>query len=101
MHIKTVDSLAVYECTLTYFNPSTKNPIECFYEFPLERATVIGHMKFKIGDKEIEAVVEKVEEAKEKYDDAVAGGNAAVYGKRQKVSQRIDKLEIAIGNLLP
>ena len=37
----------------------------------------------KIGDKEVEAKIKEKEKAKEVYDDAIAGGNTAVYAEKK------------------
>ena len=52
-----------------------------------------------INDIVIEAKVLEQEEAKEKYDDAVAGGHSAVMLEENKVDQDVFKMNI--GNILP
>lgn len=51
-----------------------------------------------ISDKTIEARIKPAEEAKEKYDDALASGNSAVYAD-QDVKENC--LNVLIGNLPP
>ena len=36
IEINTLDALVVYDCELKYANPSSK-PIECTYEFPVDK----------------------------------------------------------------
>lgn len=50
-------SIAVLDILLTYKNPSTENPLECTYEFPLEKNTIFSKLLATIGDKTVEAVV--------------------------------------------
>ena len=56
----------------------------------------MSKLKATIGDREVECLIWEKEEAKEKYDDAIAAGHAAVLGDKKK-----DALSIKIGNLLP
>ena len=56
----------------------------------------MSKLKATIGDREVECLIREKEEAKEKYDDAIAAGHAAVLGDKKK-----DALSIKIGNLLP
>ena len=51
-----------------------------------------------IDDKVVETKVMKQEKAQERYDDAVASGNAAVLAERKK---KDDTMTIKLGNLLP
>jgi hypothetical protein len=67
---------------LSYSNNGDQNPIECTFEFPLDNQTVVSKLVAQIGDKVIEATIQEKEEAKEKYGDAIASGNAAVYAER-------------------
>ena len=48
---------------MTYVNPCDC-PIECTYEFPLDKNTVVSMMSIQIGDKVIDAVVKEKEQAK-------------------------------------
>ncbi len=51
-----------------------------------------------IDDRTIEAQIKAEEEAKEKYDDAVASGNTAVLAVKDDNNSRI---KLLLGNLLP
>ena len=53
----------------------------------------------KIGDKEVEAKIKEKEKAKEVYDDALAGGNTAVYA--EKKSKEADSMKITLGGIPP
>ena len=52
-----------------------------------------------IGDKVIQSKIQEKEEAKEKYDDAIAGGHAAIIA--EKSEKRKDAISLKLGNLLP
>ena len=67
---------------LTYVNVGDDSPIECTFEFPLEKQIVISKLIAQIDDKVIEARIKAKEEAKEEYDHAIASGNTAVYAER-------------------
>ena len=83
---------------LTYINPSTDSPLECTYTFPLEKTSVLAKFEAVIDDKVVVTKVTEKESAKEKYDDAIAGGNAAVLAERKK---KDETLTVKLGNLLP
>ena len=76
--------LASLNVQLTYANTGDENPIECTFEFPLEKNTVVSKLVALIDGKTIEAKIQEKEEAKQKYDDALASGNAAVYAERDQ-----------------
>jgi hypothetical protein len=67
------------------------------YKFPKKPEEVITSMTITIGNKTIEGKIMEKYKAKEKYDDAIASGKAAV-----KLSEsKFDFLELDIGNILP
>lgn len=49
-----------------------------------------------IGGQVVEAKIREKEEAKHRYDDAIAGGHVTVYSDKKK-----DAISLKIGNLLP
>ena len=53
------------------------SPIECVYIFETDYWFTVASMHVKIDDREIDSLVMGKEEAKQKYDDAVASGNSA------------------------
>ena len=91
--------LAKLDIELIYANENINSSIECTYEFPLDKDTILANLVAKIGDKEIEAKVKGKEKSKENYEDAIASGNAAVYAER-KVDKK-ETVKIKLGNLLP
>jgi len=91
---------AILDVQLTYSNIGDENPIECTFEFPLEKTTVVSKLIAQIDDKVIEAKIKGKEEAKQEYDDAMASGNTAVYAERDK-KKKEESITLLLGNLLP
>ena len=100
VHIKGVlnGAVSTIDVELDYTNKD-KNAIECTFEFPLTDNQVVTSLTAMIGDKVIEAKIQDKEEAKEKYDDAIAGGHAAVLG--EKSEKKKNAMTLKLGNLLP
>ena len=67
--------------------------------FPLEKTTLLAKFEAVIDDKVVETKVMEKEKAQEKYDDAVASGNAAVIAERSKKKE--ETMTLKLGNLLP
>lgn len=65
--------------------------------FPTDPLTCIASMTIQIEDKTIESIIMKKEDAKEKYDDAIAGGK---FASMMSYAQG-DVIRINVGNLLP
>ena len=91
-------STASTNVELTYVNPSQDSPLECTYVVPIEKNTLLAKFEAVINDRVVETKVMRKERAQERYDDAVAGGNAAVFAKKSK---KDDTMTIKLGNLLP
>lgn len=89
---------ALLQARLTYNNQLSEKPLECTFEFPVDSSTVVNSVRATVGERSVEAVIQNKEEAKEKYDDAVASGKAAVYVERRQKQQA---LTLQLGNLLP
>ena len=66
---------------LTYKNTLTEDPIEVIFEFPLSKKQVVAKIEATIGDRVVSTKVTEKEKAKEKYDNAIASGKAAVYAE--------------------
>ena len=92
-------ALATVDIELGYKNLDEECPLETTYEFPLDKMTVLSKLHFSVDGKTIEAKVKAKEEAKEKYEDAIAAGNAAVMAERD--SKKAEKMTVKLGNLLP
>ena len=67
-----------------YRNP-LESPIEATFIFPM--SVLISKLKFTIGEKTIEAKIVEKQKAKQQYDDAVAGGKAAVVVRKTKSNE--------------
>ena len=74
--------IASLDIEMTYLNESEEHPIECTYEFPLDKETIFASLVAKIGESEVVAQVKEKEQAKRNYEDAMAKGNAAVFAER-------------------
>ena len=92
-------ALATLNIELHYTNSSNENPVEATYEFPLDKSALVSKLIATIDGKTIEAKVKEKEEAKERYDDAIAAGNAAVLAERQ--TDKNESMTIKLGNLQP
>ena len=93
------NSIANIKYSQTYTNTNKDNSIECIYKFPCDPYFSVTGMHIKLDDKEIDAVIMEKEEAKEKYDDAIAAGHTAA---KINYDENIpDIIELAIGALMP
>ena len=89
-------AIATLNVDLVYLNPSEEDTLETTYEFPLEKGTFLSKLVARIDGKTVETRVKAKEEAKERYDDAIAAGNAAVIAERD---ERKESMTIKLGNL--
>ena len=83
VHTELQGPLAVMSVELTYTNPHQDSPLECTYTFPLDKATVLTSFEAVIADRTVKTKVTDKEEAKQRYEDAIASGNATVFAERQ------------------
>ena len=60
------------------FKNNHSSPVECVYEFPTDAEYAVARVRVTIDEKEIVTEIHEKEEAKQKYDDAIASGNTAV-----------------------
>ena len=74
-------AIATVDFNMTYVNLN-ENPIECTYEFPLDKETLLSKLTIHIDDKVIEALVLEKEEAKQVYEEVIADGDLGVYVER-------------------
>ena len=90
-----------------YYNPKgpdnteeklTEKPIEVTFRFPKEATSVVSKMSVTVGEKTVEAKVMEKKEAKQKYDDAVAGGKFAAM--LQEDAHNPEFHQIDVGNIL-
>ena len=89
-------SIASIDLQLTYQNESHESAMECAFDFPITANSIVSKLVACIGDRVVECSIRDKEEAKQRYEDAIAGGHAAVLGDKKK-----DAVSIKIGNLLP
>lgn len=90
------NSIATIELTQTYIN-ELESPIETTYMFPSDANIVMSKLVIQVGERVIEGKVMEKEEAKQKYDDGVASGKAAVLVEETKK----ELIKMTVGNILP
>ena len=74
--------LITMDVDLVYSNTTSEDPVEVNFTCPLLSTQVVGRLEVTIGDKKVVAKVQDKQEAKEKYDDAIASGKGAAYAER-------------------
>ena len=84
--------LALVETTRTYRN-SEDNPIEALLTFPVPVQAVLFGLTAKIGDRHLEGIAQKREEARDTYEEAVEEGKTAVL--HEEVLRGIHSLSVA------
>ena len=80
----------------TFIN-ETDQLIEAIYMFPLEtelKNTAVTNVKFKIGGREVSSKIALKERAREIYDDAMAGGKAALIVEESEKNKDILKMTV-------
>lgn len=92
-------SLTNLNVQLSYINNDGESPIESTFEFPLTEKSAVTRLSAIIGDKLVEANIRHKEEAKEKYDDAIASGNTAFMAEKSEKKQ--NSMTLRLGNLMP
>ncbi len=101
LDVQVDNCFAVISMTQVFKN-QTEKPIEGEYMFPIEttlKNTAVSQIKFKLGDKEIISQVALKEKAKQKYEDAISRGNAAVMVEESEKSK--DILKMTVGGIQP
>ena len=73
--------VATIEVELKYENIENQ-PIDCTYEFPLNKKTLFTDFKATILDKVIKTIVKEKEKAKKQYEVAVKRGKVAIMAER-------------------
>ena len=59
------------------YHSKLQNPIECIYQFPVDKTFAVSDVTIEIDDKVIQTKIMEKEEAKQKYQDQTAAGNTA------------------------
>jgi Ca-activated chloride channel family protein len=92
-------SVATIDAQMTYTNPTKgESPVECSFEFPIDKSTFVSKLVCQIDDKIVEAQIKEKTKAKEQYSDAIASGNTAVFAEQKLDAESVTLL---IGNLMP
>lgn len=75
-------AIATIDITQVFLN-ELETPVEATYQIPIDqdKNVVVAGLLFQIGEKMVESKIQEKNKAKEKYDDAISAGNAAVYGE--------------------
>ena len=84
------------QSTLTYSNDSP-DPVEVLFRFPVEKSHAVVGLTAVIDGRKIAAQVREKEEARARYDDAIASGFSAAIAEEKSG----DVFSIALGNLPP
>lgn len=94
------NTLAVIDIEQVFLN-ELEQPVEATYMFPTDpdQHTVVSRVFFEIGDRTVEGRVAPKEKALEKYEDAIAGGDAAMMVEESEKDK--DLLKMTIGGIHP
>ena len=112
VHIQ--DGVAVISMVHQYYNPDKLNkiadgeeakvgdggakPLEVCFLFPKQKNSIISQMTIKFGETVVYTKIMEKEKAQKKYDDAIAGGKAAVLLKEETENEYHS---LNVGNILP
>ena len=95
-YIEIVGTLAHVEVTQTYANVGTI-PLEATYVFPGSTRAAVHGLEMKIGDRVVEAVIEKKEKARRVYETAKREGQTASLLEQH----RPNVFQMNLANILP
>ncbi|CDW87105.1 UNKNOWN [Stylonychia lemnae] len=90
------DMIAIINISQVFLN-ELQESVEATYEFPTDPDVVVSRLVIQMDDRVIEGKIMEKEKAQEKYDDAIAGGNAAVLVKEKDLNK--DLLQMTIGGI--
>lgn len=74
-----------------------QTPVEAVYVFPVRRNAAVYAMQLRVGERQVRAVLERKEDARERYEQAVSEGRTASLLEQRDA----DVLSLSIGNILP
>ena len=98
LNVEILNSVASIAFEQIYLN-KLQNPIECIYQFPVDKTFAVSDVTIEIGDKVIQTKIMEKEEAKQLYLDQTAAGNtAAMVSYDEEVS---DILQLNLGSVQP
>jgi hypothetical protein len=94
------NAIATIEITQVFQN-ELEGPVDATYQFPTDpdQNAAVSKLIFEMDSKVVEAKVMAKEKAQEKYDDALAAGNAAVMVQEHEKDK--DLLKMQIGGIQP
>ena len=88
--------MATTDMCLTY-NNTMNVPIECTYEFPIDKSTTVAKLLIHLEGQTITAAVETKPDAKQIYAEAIKAQNTAVLAER--ISEDKEIMSIKVGQL--
>lgn len=71
--------------------------MEATYQFPTDPDSVVSRLRIELGEKVVEGRVQEKEKAQERYEDAIAAGDAAVMVQEDEKDK--DLLKMSIGGI--
>eukprot|EP00347_Sterkiella_histriomuscorum_P014103 403362158 len=92
------NSIATIRLTQVFKN-ELEDAVEATYSFPTDPDIIVSKLQIELGDRIVEGKVMEKQQAREKYDDAIAGGNAAVLVQEKEKNK--DLIEMTIGGINP
>eukprot|EP00347_Sterkiella_histriomuscorum_P005979 403354535 len=92
------NSIATIRLTQVFIN-ELDEAVEATYSFPTDPDIIVSKLQIELGDRIVEGKIMEKQQAREKYDDAIAGGNAAVLVQEKEKNK--DLLEMTIGGINP
>ncbi len=92
------NSIAIIDLEQVFLN-ELDSPVEATYQFPTDPDSVVSRVRIELGDKVVEGKVQEKKKAQERYDDAIAGGDAAVMVQEDEKDK--DLLKMSIGGIQP
>jgi len=98
LNVQIKGHVAFIEVTQTYENES-ENPIECSFSYPFDSKFPILDIEAKLGEFIVKTKVVDKEEAKEKYNDAIASSDFTFHAHYDE--ENSDVLNLNLGCLNP
>ena len=96
LSVEILNSVAAVTFDQIYVN-KLKAPLECVYQFPVDKAFAVSKVEVEVGDKQISTKIMEKEEAKQLYEDSTASGHtAALVSYDEEVS---DVLTLNLGSI--
>ncbi|CDW87306.1 UNKNOWN [Stylonychia lemnae] len=77
INVQVHDMIAKINISQVFLN-KLQEAVEATYQFPTDPDVVVSRLVIEMDDRVIEGKIMEKEKAQEKYDDAIAGGKAAI-----------------------